>query len=153
MRSLFILLMCLVLGGCVSNPAATDVGGPQSASFYGSKAAGILKDARSAQVALVRMNDEREVIQLDVTRPRHLPPGRHRVKVGITVIDRTSFVTFPFVAEAGKSYHFTGREVKDGFEVTAFEGPPQEGRVVFRAHVPFGPDATFTYLEKPVWSE
>tara|TARA_R110002050_G_C8803923_1_gene503104 strand:+ start:585 stop:884 length:300 start_codon:yes stop_codon:yes gene_type:complete len=99
------------------------------------------------------MNDEPEVIQLDLKRPRFLPAGRHSVKLGISVIDRTSFVTFPFVAEPGKSYHFSAREVEGGFEVVASEGGPAEEKMVFRAHVPFGLNSSFTYLDAPSWKE
>lgn len=149
MRIIIALLISVLVTGCISNPTNSDISGPERSAFYGSKATGILKDSRSAQVALVKINDEREVIQMDVTRPRYLPPGKHNVKIGVSVIDRTSFVTFPFLAEAGKSYHFTGREVQEGFEVTAYEGKPQEGAVVFRAHVPFGRDVAYTFIDMP----
>lgn len=153
MQILILIAIACLFSGCVTNPADGDVRTASSAGFYGSKAKGVLTDPKSAQVALVKMNDEPDVIQLDGKRGRFLPPGRHRVKIGVSVIGRASFVTFPFVAEAGKNYHFTGREVDDGFEITAYEGAPVEGAVVFRAHVPFGLNPGYSYIDPPSWSE
>ena len=149
-----LLLLCsVILAGCVSNPADMDQRSPETGVLYGSRSEGFVLAPKAAQVSLLAVDDEHEVIQLDLKRPRYVAAGKHRVKVIISVLDRSAMPAFEFIAEAGRSYRFTAVEASGGFELTATDFTSEKPAIVFKAQVAPGQNPKIIFTQPPPWEK